>query len=97
MDETRRNFFKNFLGGNILKLASQVQDSFQLGKADAEYFQSFETSYPLISEYMEFVEDEIRDLKIDPTGKSKLEIAEEIYRKKGENRIQHTLNAKPQL
>jgi len=48
-----------------------------------EYFDSYENCYPLISEYSYFLEDEVNELGIETEGKSKRELVEEVYEKKG--------------
>jgi hypothetical protein len=79
MVSTRRSFFKEFFVRKTVTLVAEVQKSYRQAESDAEYFESVENSYPLISEYMEFMDDEAKKLGIDTTGKTKLEIAETIY------------------
>jgi len=81
MDKKRRKFFTDYFIRDTVKLIQEVQKAFQEEKAKENYFQSFETAYPLISEYMLFADDEVKKLGIDATGKTKLEIAKEIYGK----------------
>ena len=81
MDEARRKFFKDYFIRDTVKLIHEVREVFQEEKAKEDYFQSFETAYPLISEYMLFADNEVKELGIDTTGKTKLEIAKEIYEK----------------
>ncbi len=81
MDKERRKFFTDYFIRDTVKLIQEVQEAFQEEKARADYFQSFESAYPLISEYMLFADDEVKELGIDATGKTKLEIAKEIYEK----------------
>ena len=81
MESTRRMFFRKFFLREAVTLVAEVQKSFRQAESDAEYFQSFENSYPLISEYMQFMDDEVKTLGIDTEGKSKNEVAGEIYRK----------------
>jgi hypothetical protein len=82
MDKSRRKFFKDYFIRDTVKLIGKAQEAFKEEKTRAEYFQSFETAYPLISETMLFMDDEIKELGIDTTGKTKLEIVEEIYLKR---------------
>lgn len=82
MDKTRRKFFKEYFIRDTVKLITKARKAFEKGEATAEYFESFETAYPLISETMLFMDDEVEELGIDITGKSKLEIVEEIYSKR---------------
>lgn len=81
MESTRRAFFREFFVRKTVNLVAEVQKSFRQAESDAEYFQSFENSYPLISEYMQFMEDEVKTLGIETDGKRTHEVAEEIYRK----------------
>ena len=82
MDKSRRKFFKDYFIRDTVKLIGKAQEAFKEEKARAEYFHSFETAYPLISETMLFMDDEIKALGIDTTGKTKLKIVEEIYLKR---------------
>ncbi len=84
MDKSRRRFIKKNCLGDTIKLISGVQKSFNEALTDTDYFDSHENCYPLISEYSYFLEDEVKELGIDVTGKSKQEIVEMVYeRKKG--------------
>ena len=82
MDETRRKFFKQYFIRDTVKLIATARKAFEEEKAKAEYFESFETAYPLISETMLFMDDEVEELGIDKTGKTRLQIVEEIYSKR---------------
>ena len=75
MDPTKRNFFK--------RLIHDVTASVKEESSDSDYFESYETCYPLISEYAYFLEDEVKELGIKTEGKSKRELVEEVYEKKG--------------
>lgn len=79
MDKSKRNFFKKFCLGDTIRLISDVQESYKEALSDTDYFDSYENCYPLISEYSYFLEDEVKELGIDVTGKSKQEIVEMIY------------------
>lgn len=83
MDRTRRTFFKKHCLGRAVKLLDEVTTSFKEGQSDNDYFESYETCYPLISEYSYFLEDEVKELGIETSGKSKLELVEAVYGKKG--------------
>lgn len=83
MDHSRRNFFKKYCLGKAAKLVDEVTTSFKEGASDSNYFDSYETCYPLISEYSYFLEDEVKDLGIKTEGKSKLELVETVYEKRG--------------
>jgi hypothetical protein len=82
MDKERRKFFTDYFIRDTVKLIQEVREVFQEEKAKADYFQSFETAYPLISESMLFIDEEVKELGIDTTGKTKLEIVKEIYQKR---------------
>jgi len=83
MTQSRRNFFRKYCLGNAVQLISDVQKSFKEAESDADYFDSYETCYPLISEYSYFLDEEVKDLGIETAGKSKREIVETVYEKKG--------------
>ena len=82
MDKERRKFFTDYFIRDTVKLIQEANEAFREEKARADYFQSFETAYPLISESMLFIDDEVKELGIDPAGKTKLQIVEEIYLKR---------------
>jgi hypothetical protein len=82
MDKTRRRFFKDYLIRNTLKTIKEAQESYQRGKTEAEYFESYETAYPLVSEYMSFLDEEAQKLGVETAGKTNLEITKEIYSKR---------------
>jgi hypothetical protein len=82
MDKVRRMFFKDYFIRDTVKLIQEAREAFQEEKARADYFESFETAYPLISETMLFMDDEVEKLGIDIKGKTKLKIVEEIYSKR---------------
>ena len=79
MSQTRRQFFKHFCCGETVKLIQNVQKSFAEAKSDADYFTSYETCYPLISEYAYFLDDETKDLDIDSSGKTAMELSQMVY------------------
>jgi len=85
MDKVRRMFFKDYFIRDTVKLIQEAREAFQEEKARADYFESFETAYPLISETMLFMDDEVEKLGIDITGKTKLKIVEEIYSKRNKD------------
>ncbi len=89
MDKARRNFFKDYFIRDTVKIIREAQQSFQEEKTRAEYFQSFETAYPLISETMLFMDDEVKELGINTSGKTNLEIVEDIYSKRNKNNKAH--------
>ena len=83
MDRTRRSFLKNQFLGRAVKLIEDVTTSFKEAASDSDYFESYETCYPLVSEYSYFLEDEVKELGIDASGKSSQELVEAVYGKKG--------------
>lgn len=87
MSQSRRKFFKNYCFSGTVSLIEDVQKSFKEAVSNADYFDSYETSYPLISEYSYYLEDEIKELGINTKGKSTLEIVEAVYEKKGRDKF----------
>jgi hypothetical protein len=81
MESARRNFLTKFAMRRAAKLVSEVCEAYQQGASEAAYFDSYTTSYPLISEYAYFIEDETKSLGIDTANKSDAEIAETVYAK----------------
>ncbi|MBL0712821.1 MAG: hypothetical protein JJV98_03890 [Desulfosarcina sp.] len=79
MNPTRRNFFKKFALRNTVKLVSDVHNAYRRGASEAAYFDSYATSYPLVSEYAGFIDDEVEVLGIDTADMSAEEIAEAVY------------------
>jgi hypothetical protein len=82
MDNSRRRFFKNYCLGKTIDLISDVHKSFKRAASDSDYFESYESCYPLISEYAYFMEDEAEELGIETSNKDKREIVEEIFVKR---------------
>lgn len=89
MDKARRKFFKEYIIRDTVKFVREAQQAFQEEKTRAEYFQSFETAYPLISETMLFMDDEVKELGINTSGKTNIEIVEDIYSKRNKNNKDH--------
>ncbi len=81
VDKSKRNFLSNFFVKDPVRFVAEAYDSYNKAKGENEYFESFETAYTLISENLPFIEEEVKRLNIDTTGKSKLEIVREIYEK----------------
>ncbi len=81
VDKSRRSFFNDYFLKTAVKCISEGREAYEKTKNDLDYFDSFESAYPLISESYSFLEDEAQRLGIDVTGMTKLEIVKEIYRK----------------
>ncbi|OPL15278.1 MAG: hypothetical protein AVO39_02470 [delta proteobacterium MLS_D] len=79
IDKSRRSFFNEFFVKNAIKCVSEAHKAYEDTKNDLDYFNSFESAYPLISESYSFLEDEVIRLGIDTEGMTKLEIVREIY------------------
>ena len=62
--------FQQVLRSQTFNLVFEMQKSYRQAKSDGEYFHSFESGYPLISEYMQFMDDEANTLGIDTRGKT---------------------------
>jgi len=79
MDITKRAFFTKTILQKALACIGQTTAAFKRGQTEADYFHSFESAYPMISECYEFIEDEAEKLGIDTTNKSKLELVREVH------------------
>ncbi len=81
----RREFLRKGLPGYLARLGGNFLKDAGFGeKPDHNYFDSFESAYPFLSEVsMEMLYQSAAQLNIDPTGKSKLELAREVYEKRG--------------
>ena len=84
MDIRRRNFFTKTLLHKALSCVSETVQAYEQGQSEADYFDSFESAYPLISECYDFLEDEAKKLGIETKNKSKLQLAKEIHIALGE-------------
>jgi hypothetical protein len=91
-DLARRRFFKEYFVKNAIQViaelhnaytgaASAMEEPSAATKNDMDYFESFESAYPLISESSYFLDEEVARLEIDTNGMSQLEIVKEIYRR----------------
>ncbi|OPY83888.1 MAG: hypothetical protein A4E71_02865 [Smithella sp. PtaU1.Bin162] len=91
-DMSRRSFFHDYFFKNAMSVLTEAQKGYSAVKSelqeacaetknDLNYFDSFESAYPLISESAYFLDDEVARLKIDTTGMTQLEIVKEIYRR----------------
>ncbi|HQF83360.1 MAG TPA: hypothetical protein PLX58_00165 [Smithellaceae bacterium] len=81
IDKTRRNFFYDFFVKNSIKCVSEALKAYKGTQNELDYFNSFESAYPLISESYSFLDDEVERLGIDTEGMTKLEIVREIYQR----------------
>ena len=79
MESSKRRFFTSEVLRKAFKLAAEVQEAYQEGQSASDYFESFESCYPLISEYAYFIEDEIKSLGIDTEGMNSKEITQMVY------------------
>lgn len=80
----RRDFFRKGLPSYIYKMGSGFMKEAGIGEENKDYFDSFESAYPFLSEVsMEMLYQAAAQVGIDPTGKTKLELAREVYEKRG--------------
>jgi len=84
MDMSKRFFFTKTLLHKALACVGETTTAFKNGQSEAEYFDSFESAYPMVSECYNFVEDEAEKLGIDTTNKSKLDLVREVYMTRNE-------------
>jgi hypothetical protein len=99
-DMSRRRLFGNYFLKNAVRLIDEIQKSCtevktEIGvacaevKSDLDYFDSFESAYPLISESAYFMEDEVARLKIDTKDMTQLEIVKEMYIRNKKNSLEN--------
>jgi hypothetical protein len=81
IDRSRREFLKRDVFTEVFRFAREVADSYE--EKEEDYFESFEKCYPLVSEAGEMLIDEAIKHGIKTKGKSKLEIAREIFAASG--------------
>ena len=79
-DRSRRDF----LAGDLLSVLRGLLGGAPLIPTESpaaapDYFATFETCYPLLSEAGELLLEEARRLGIDTNGKSRLEVAREVF------------------
>jgi hypothetical protein len=82
IDKSRRDFLTKDLLAQAIRLFNEVADSCESRESVEEkedYFESFEKCYPLLSEAGGLLMDEAIKQGIETKGKSKLEIAKEIF------------------
>ncbi|MEW6374325.1 MAG: hypothetical protein AB1502_00855 [Thermodesulfobacteriota bacterium] len=82
IDKSRRDFLTKDLLAQAIRFFSELADSYKskesIGKKE-NYFESFENCYPLLSEAGGLLLEEAIKQGIETKGKSKLEIAKEIF------------------
>jgi len=79
MDKGRRDFLtKDFIAG-VARLFSEITHDSNKNKEKLDYFSCFETCYPIISEAGELLFEEANKLGISVEGKSREEVAREIF------------------
>jgi hypothetical protein len=81
INRSRREFLRRGVFSEVFRFAREVADSY--GEKQEDYFDSFEKCYPLISEAGEMLMEEAVKHGIQTQGKSKLEIAREIFAASG--------------
>ena len=96
---SRRNFFSNYLQSSVRLVAdlqkaysevkTELQDVCKGSEGDLNYFESFESAYPLISETAYFLDDEVARLQIDTKDMTDLEIVKAIYNKDRQQKNGH--------
>jgi predicted nuclease with TOPRIM domain len=98
-DLSRRSFFNDFFLKSTINLIAELQEAYTEVKTEFEefsaeaknkqdYFDSFESAYPLISESSYFLEDEVARLGVDTKGMTQLEIVKEIYNR-NKQQVEH--------
>jgi len=83
--KNRRSFLKEDIFLKLISFFEDVATSYREGNKQKkeDYFESFESCYPLLSEApMEFLLDAAEKKGIETKGKSKLEIARELFESK---------------
>ncbi|MDI7260789.1 MAG: hypothetical protein QME90_12815 [Thermodesulfobacteriota bacterium] len=82
MDKSRRDFLTKDFFTEAIRFFNEMADSCESRESVEEkedYFESFEKCYPLLSEAGSLLMDEAIKQGIETKGKSKLEIAKEIF------------------
>jgi len=88
-DKNRRNFLSGDLIRALRELLDEVRNPSPESSAVApDYFESFETCYPLLSEAGELLMEEAARLGIDVKGKDRVEIAKEIFSRQPKGQTQ---------
>jgi hypothetical protein len=89
MDKGRRDFLREDLLKEAIRFFNGMTDSYKSRESiekKEDYFDSFENCYPLLSEAGEMLMDEAIRQGIETKGKSKLEIAKEIFSSQVQNK-----------
>jgi hypothetical protein len=82
MDKSRRHFLTKGLPAQTIRFLNELADSYKSSESiekKEDYFDSFENCYPLLSEAGDLLMEEAVKQGIETKGKSKLEIAKEIF------------------
>lgn len=82
----RRDFFTKGLPSYAYRVTEFFVDEAGLKKKEKpqDYFSSFETAYPFLNEVTyDMLLQSAAQLGIDPKGKTKLQLAKEVYEKRG--------------
>lgn len=82
----RRDFFKKAFPAYVYRVTEMFADEAGLNEKESkkDYFDSFESAYPFLSEVsMEMLFQSAAQLGIDPTGKTKLQLAKLVYENRG--------------
>ncbi|HVO65123.1 MAG TPA: hypothetical protein VMT12_01465 [Syntrophales bacterium] len=83
-DKSRRTFLTKDLFRAVTGLiADGLRNNNVREISKYDYFSSYETCYPLLSESGELLMDEARKKGIDIRGKNKMDIAREVFTKEG--------------
>jgi hypothetical protein len=78
-DKSSRNFLMEDLILIVRGLLGEVRNPEPEAAMEPDYFESFETCYPLLNEAGEMLTEEARKMGINVEGKSRLEIAREVF------------------
>lgn len=81
----RRDFFTKAFPSYVYRVSDFFAGEAGLKEnKDEDYFATFESAYPFLSEVsMEMLLQSAEQLGINPEGKSKLELAKEVYENRG--------------
>lgn len=82
INKSRRDFLTRDIFSRTARFLNEMVNSYTKDgslEKENDYFESFETCYPLIAESGDMLVEEAIKLGIQVEGKSKLEIAREIF------------------